>query len=59
MRPDGLGGSKLISDILIDAKMPQDRKARVYVPADRDLTTRLCGIRPAEGVKGHRPAPTS
>ena len=51
MRPDGLGGSKLISDILIDAKMPQDRKARVYVLADRDRIIWLCGIRLAEGVK--------
>lgn len=51
MRPDGLGGSKLISDILIDAKVPQDRKARVYVLADRERIIWLCGVRLAAGVK--------
>lgn len=51
MRPHGLGGSKLISDILIDAKVPGDRKDRVLVLADADRIIWLCGHRIAEGVK--------
>jgi len=31
MRPIGLGGSKLVSDILIDAKVPQHEKERTHV----------------------------
>ncbi|HNR53783.1 MAG TPA: tRNA lysidine(34) synthetase TilS [Flavobacteriales bacterium] len=51
MRPDGLGGSKLISDILIDAKVPGDRKDRVLVLADAERILWLCGHRIAEGAK--------
>lgn len=51
MRPDGLGGSKLISDLLIDAKVPRDRKASCYVLADESHIIWLCGMRVAEGVK--------
>ncbi|MBX2972818.1 MAG: tRNA lysidine(34) synthetase TilS, partial [Flavobacteriales bacterium] len=51
MRPDGLGGSKLVSDILIDAKVPRDRKDRIYVLADAERIIWLCGLRMAEGVK--------
>lgn len=51
MRPDGLSGSKLISDILIDAKVPRDRKARIHVLADAERIIWLCGMRLAEGVK--------
>lgn len=51
MRPAGLGGSKLISDILIDAKVPLDRKSRCYVLADADRILWLCGFRLAEGAK--------
>ncbi|MBL7951958.1 MAG: tRNA lysidine(34) synthetase TilS [Flavobacteriales bacterium] len=51
MRPEGLGGSKLISDILIDAKIPRDRKDRIHVLADGDRIIWLCGMRLSEGVK--------
>ncbi len=48
MRPMGLGGSKLVSDILIDAKVPRDRKQRTYVLAENDRIIWLCGLRLAE-----------
>ncbi|MGV3636346.1 MAG: tRNA lysidine(34) synthetase TilS [Flavobacteriales bacterium] len=51
MRPEGLGGSKLLSDILIDAKVPRDTKERTYVLAEADRIIWLCGWRLAEGVK--------
>ena len=51
MRPEGLGGSKLISDILTDAKVPRDTKERTYVLADAERMIWLCGWRLAEGVK--------
>lgn len=51
MRPAGLGGSKLISDILTDAKVPRDTKERAYVLADPERIIWLCGLRLAEGVK--------
>jgi len=51
MRPEGLGGSKLISDILTDAKVPRDTKERTYVLADAERIIWLCGWRLAEGVK--------
>lgn len=51
MQPAGLGGSKLISDILIDAKVPRHLKARTYVLVQGDRIIWLCGHRLAEGVK--------
>jgi tRNA(Ile)-lysidine synthase len=51
MRPDGLGGSKLVSDILIDAKVPRSTKERVLVLADTDRILWLCGFRIAADVK--------
>jgi len=51
MRPAGLGGSKLISDILIDAKVPLDRKQRTYVLVQQDRIIWLCGHRLAEGIR--------
>lgn len=51
MRPAGMNGSKLISDILIDAKVPMDRKAHTYVLAQGDRIIWLCGLRLAEGMK--------
>lgn len=50
MRPAGLGGSKLVSDILIDAKVPRDRKQRTYVLVQGDRILWLCGHRIDEGV---------
>lgn len=51
MRPDGLGGSKLVSDILTDAKVSRDRKDHIYVLADPERIVWLCGWRLSEGVK--------
>lgn len=50
LRPVGLGGSKLVSDILIDAKVPRDRKERTYVLCDPERIIWLCGHRLAEEV---------
>lgn len=57
MRPVGLGGSKLISDILIDAKVPRDRKHRTYVLVHDERILWLCGHRIAEGVRAVSGAP--
>jgi len=57
MRPAGLGGSKLISDILIDAKVPRDRKRRTYVLTSGDRIIWLVGMRLSEGVKATARSP--
>jgi tRNA(Ile)-lysidine synthase len=51
MQPAGMAGTKLISDVLIDAKVPLYRKHRVYVLADRERILWCCGLRMAEGSK--------
>ncbi len=51
MRPVGLGGSKLISDILIDAKVPRHRKAAVHVLVSGGEIVWCCGYRVAEGFQ--------
>lgn len=51
MRPEGLRGSKLVSDILIDAKVPRDRKADTWVLVDGKGILWLVGHRVAEGVR--------
>lgn len=48
--PIGLGGSKLVSDLLIDAKVPRDRKQRTYVLTHGEKVLWLCGHRLAEGI---------
>jgi len=53
MQPAGMSGSKLISDILIDAKVSMHRKPQVYVLADRDRIVWCCGLRMADGTKAH------
>ncbi|MBL7980528.1 MAG: tRNA lysidine(34) synthetase TilS [Flavobacteriales bacterium] len=50
MRPAGLGGSKLISDILVDAKVPLHRKRNAYVLISGGRIIWACGLRVAEGV---------
>jgi tRNA(Ile)-lysidine synthase len=50
MRPAGLGGSKLVSDILVDAKVPLHRKRNAYVLISGDRIIWLCGLRLAEGA---------
>ncbi len=49
MRPVGLGGSKLISDILVDAKVPRHLKAGQYVVLSGSDIIWLPGLRLAEG----------
>ncbi|MEO8591328.1 MAG: tRNA lysidine(34) synthetase TilS [Flavobacteriales bacterium] len=51
MRPIGLGGSKLVSDILIDAKVPRHQKDACYVLVAADTIVWLCGHRIAEGFQ--------
>ncbi|MBK8613267.1 MAG: tRNA lysidine(34) synthetase TilS [Flavobacteriales bacterium] len=51
MRPIGLGGSKLISDILIDAKVPRPEKERTLVLVSGDRIVWLAGHRVAEGAQ--------
>jgi tRNA(Ile)-lysidine synthetase-like protein len=51
MRPLGLGGSKLVSDLLIDAKVPLDRKGHCYVLTSGERIAWLCGMRMAEGFQ--------
>lgn len=50
MRPHGLGGSKLVSDLLIDAKVPRNEKAGTYVLESDATIVWLVGHRIAEGV---------
>ncbi len=49
MRPIGLGGSKLISDILIDAGTSRKDKACTYVLRSGEKVVWLAGYRVAEG----------
>ncbi len=51
MRPTGLGGSKLISDILIDAKVPRDAKDAVLVLESGGRLAWLVGFRTGEGFQ--------
>jgi len=51
MRPIGLGGSKLVSDILIDAKVSGPDKARTGVLVSGDRIVWLAGLRVAEGAQ--------
>lgn len=51
MRPIGMQGSKLISDMLIDAKVPRDRKGGFHVLLSGDRIVWACGLRIAEGVQ--------
>jgi tRNA(Ile)-lysidine synthase len=51
IRPLGMSGSKLISDILIDAKVPMGRKAEVYVLLSDGTIAWVVGHRIAEGFQ--------
>ena len=51
MRPFGMKGSKLVSDMLIDAKVPRDRKEQVHVLISEGSIVWLCGFRIAEGTQ--------
>lgn len=54
VRPIGLGGEKLVSDLLIDAKVPLDAKARVRVLESAEALVWVCGHRVAEGFQADR-----
>ena len=51
IRPIGLGGSKLVSDLLIDAKVPMTEKEDVYVLVSSGTVVWVCGHRVAEGFQ--------
>jgi len=51
MRPIGLGGSKLISDILIDAKVPRTQKDMAHVLLSGQEVAWLVGHRIGEGFQ--------
>lgn len=51
MRPAGLGGSKLVSDLLTEARVPRNLKDRAYVLLSGDRIIWLVGHRVAEGLE--------
>ena len=51
IHPIGLGGSKLVSDLLIDAKVPATEKEEVYVLVSNGTVVWVCGHRVAEGFQ--------
>lgn len=51
IRPAGLGGSKLVSDILVDAKVPMAEKNGVYVLESAGTVIWVAGHRLAEGYQ--------
>jgi tRNA(Ile)-lysidine synthase len=51
LRPLGLGGSKLVSDVLVDAKVPQTEKEGTYVLVSGGTIVWLVGHRIAEGFQ--------
>ena len=51
MHPIGLGGSKLVSDILIDAKVPLHEKDGTYVLVSGEVIAWLVGHRIGEGFQ--------
>ncbi len=58
MRPLGLGGSKLVSDLLTEARVPRNMKPHAYVLQSADHIAWLVGVRVAEGFQaGAGPGP--
>jgi tRNA(Ile)-lysidine synthase len=51
IRPIGMSGSKLVSDILIDAKVPMSEKAGVYVLVSEDTLVWVVGHRIAQSFQ--------
>ena len=51
IRPIGLKGSKLVSDIITDAKVPGHRKSQMHVLLAGDRIVWVCGLRMAEGTQ--------
>lgn len=54
IRPIGMSGSKLVSDLLVDAKVPLDAKASVRVLESAGRLVWVCGHRVAEGFQADR-----
>lgn len=48
LRPRGMQGSKLVSDVLTDAKIPHGRRNQVHVLADDEGILWICGLRQAD-----------
>lgn len=53
-RPAGMAGTKLVSDLLIDAKVPLHQKADVHVLESRGTILWVCGFRVADGLPMER-----
>lgn len=51
MRPAGMSGHKLVSDILTDARVPAHRRPHTMVLESDHRIIWVCGVRLAEGVK--------
>jgi tRNA(Ile)-lysidine synthase len=51
LRPSGMKGSKLVSDVLIDAKVPGHLKDRTYVLCDATRILWCCGLRASEEAR--------
>ncbi|MCB0770346.1 MAG: tRNA lysidine(34) synthetase TilS [Flavobacteriales bacterium] len=51
IRPVGIAGTKLVSDILIDARMPRIVKDRTYVLLDQERVIWVCGHRIARDAR--------
>ena len=49
-RPAGMTGTKLVSDLLIDAKVPLHQKAGIHVLESRGNIVWVCGLRAADGL---------
>jgi tRNA(Ile)-lysidine synthase len=49
-RPAGMTGTKLVSDLLIDEKVPLHQKAGIHVLESRGAIVWVCGLRVADGL---------
>lgn len=56
-RPAGMTGTKLVSDLLIDAKVPLHQKAGIHVLESRGNIAWVCGFRVADGLPMDRSRP--
>ena len=51
IKPLGMKGSKLVSDVLIDAKVPQSQKEKVYVLVSKENISAIIGFGISEDFK--------
>jgi tRNA(Ile)-lysidine synthase len=56
-RPAGMTGTKLVSDLLIDAKVPLHQKAGIHVLESRGNIVWVCGLRVADGLSKDKARP--